>query len=140
MKLKSLLGLCLSGSLLFAGQAALADKNDKEKSNNRSERAVQVHVDKDTGQKIPEDDSAPSVSAVSTSSPSAPDGLDRVMPEKNQAPQDHGDGVTSVQLGQESMRYLTVTIGEDGEISTKHETLEEFENKTELSAEEKGLE
>jgi hypothetical protein len=139
MKIRSILGLCLSGSLLFAGQAALAD-NDKEKSNNRSARAVQVHVDKDTGQKIPEDDSAASAAEVSATSVSSSDAMDRLMPAENQAPVEHSNGATSVRLGQESMRYLTVTIDENGEMHTTHQTLDEFENETELSAEEKGLE
>ena len=141
MKFKSLLGLCLSGSLLLAGQAALAG-DDKEKSNNRSDRAVQVHIDKETGRKVSQDDATEAASdaalAQSTTVPASQ--LDLVMPAQSQDLGTNADGVKSARLGQESLNYLTVTIDENGNKEFSHQKSSELEQFSKETPTEKGLE
>lgn len=124
MKLRSLLGLCLSGSLLLAGQAALADKNDKEKSNNRSERAVQVHIDKETGRKMSASDD--SVAAVEATEPVVVD-LSGRLPAETEPPQYHSNGMVSIKTGAEHLKYLVVTIDEDGNKSFVHQRMDDVD-------------
>ena len=141
MKIQSVLGLCLSGSLLLAGQAALAD-NDKEKSNNRSARAVQVQIDKDTGRKVAEDDSsaaaASSASAVQTTTLSDSQ-LDRLMPEKTEEISTRADGIKEIRLSQDSLQFFTVTIDESGNKKFSHQPTEELSATSTKLESEKGL-
>lgn len=115
MKKQMLLGLCLGGCLVIAGPAAIADDG---KSNNRSARAVQVHIDKE-GKKTAPDDS----SAVVQAAPAKPSAnISMIMPATNQAPQVNADGSMSVQLGAESLTYLVLTVAEDGRATMSHQS------------------
>lgn len=138
MKAQTVLGLCLSGCLFVAGPAALADKPEN-KSNNRSDRAIQVHIDKETGKKIPEDDAAGTAPAAA-SAPAKSGGESLGMPEKSEAPVRHENGMTSVRLGQDSLKYLTVTVGEDGEKTFQHQSSADMEEQSKETPADKGLE
>jgi hypothetical protein len=120
MKKQMLLGLCLGGCLVIAGPAAMADDG---KSNNRSARAVQVHLDKD-GRKTAPDDSSVAIQAA-TIEPSA--NVSMIMPSEHQAPQLNADGSTSMQLGAENLKYLYLTVGEDGQMTMSHRSSKELD-------------
>lgn len=142
MKVQTILGLCLSGSLLLAGQSTLAD-NGKEKSNNRSERAVQVQIDKKTGKKIAQDD-ADAANAGKTKSvqpaavPSSQ--TDLLLPAQSEAPVEHGDGTRSARVGQEHLKYLAVSIDENGNKVFTHQSSEKPEKTSETPAANEELE
>jgi hypothetical protein len=109
---------------MIAGPLALAD-NDK--SNNRSARAVQVHIDKDGKKTAPADSDA--ASTASAASPTVTDsGFSRFMPATNSEVQYNADGSASAQLGSSNMKYLVMTIDEDGEKSVSHQTAEDLES------------
>jgi len=124
MKIQTLLGLCLSGSLLFAGSAAMADDN---KSNNRSARAVQVHIDKEGRKTAPDDSDAAVASAVATQTAIASD-VSKVMPAENSDVQYNADGSMSAQLGSSNLKYLVMTVDEDGTKSVTHQSADKLES------------
>lgn len=123
MKFKSILGLCLSGSLLFAGQAALADKG-KKKSNNRSEQAVQVHIDKETGKKIGAADDSNLGAKEEASTVVDVSGM---MPVESEPAQYHADGSMSAKIGTEHLKYLVMTVDENGEKAIMHQNSDEID-------------
>jgi hypothetical protein len=131
MKKQMLLGLCLGGCLTIAAAPAMADDG---KSNNRSARAVQVHIDKE-GRKTAADDSSVAVQAASVE-PSA--NVSMIMPSMNQAPQLNADGSTSVRLGTESLKYLFVTVGEDGQMAMSHRSSDEVDAMSDVKESDKG--
>ena len=134
MKIQTLLGLCLSGSLLFAGSAAMADDN---KTNNRSARAVQVHIDKQGRKTAPaESDAAVTTSAATVTAVDS--GLSKVMPAQNSDVQHNADGSMSAQLGSASMKYVVMTIDEDGKKSVQHVTAENLESLSTTESAESG--
>ena len=134
MKIQTLLGLCLSGSLLFAGSAAMADDDKSNKSNNRSARAVQVHIDKEGRKTAPDDSREVAEAAPTTQSSNA----SMIMPSENQAPQVHSNGSVTMQLGQESMKYLVLTVGEDGQMTMTHQSPDNIGKQIEAQESEKG--
>ena len=134
MKMQSLLGLCLGGCLVFAGSAALAD--DKNKSDNRSARAVQVQIDKQGRKTAPDDSSNAAQSAAAK--PSA--NVTMAMPSGNQVQQTNADGSVSVQLGTANLKYLYVSVDEDGQMNVTHRTKEELDAPAESQTTDKGEE
>ena len=134
MKDKTILGLCLSAGLLLTGPTALAD-NDDGKSNSRSARAVQVHIDKDTGRKTAPDDSNLAVQAATVV---VPDGASKIMPAENSDVQYNSDGSMSAQLGIENLQYLVMTIDEDGERTVSHQSIEDIESNSITTKTDKG--
>ena len=126
MKIQSVLGLCLSGCLLIAGPLALAD-DDKDKSNNRSARAVQVHIDKDGRKTAPADSDDAALTSVATAT-ATDSRLSKVMPAQNSEVQYNADGSASAQLGRSNLKYLVMKIDEDGEKSVSHQTAQDLES------------
>jgi hypothetical protein len=126
MKTQLLLGLCLSAGLLLAGPAAFAD-NGKGKSNAKGARAVQVQIDKKTGKKIAPDDSDAAVQATPTTAAVAGD-LSKVMPAQNSDVKYNADGSMSAQLGSANLKYLVMTIDEDGNRTVNHQTADSIES------------
>lgn len=120
-------GLGLSAALIFSFSMALAD-DDQGRVNSRSAQAVQVYIDKDTGRKTVPDDSAESAATTAAQSFSATV-TSGIMPASNQALQQHADGTLSFRLGTESMRFMVLAIGEDGQRTIEHQSLAEFENR-----------
>lgn len=124
MKIQSVLGLCLSGSLLLAGQAALAD-NGKEKSNNRSEQAVQVHLDKETGKKMGAADDSNLGATEEAAAPIVD--TNGMVPVKSEPAQYHADGSMSAKIGTEHLKFLVMTVDENGEKAILHQESDEID-------------
>lgn len=121
MKIHSILGLCLSATLMLAGPPAMADKG-KDKPKNA--RAMQVQLDKKTGKIMNEaDDSDLSAKAAAAESVVDTSGM---MPVTNEAPQYHADGSVSAKLGTKNLKYLVLTVGENGEKTLSHQKQEDL--------------
>lgn len=127
MNTQLLLGLCLSAALMLAGPVAFAD-NGKGKSNAKGARAVQVQIDKKTGKKIAPDDSDAAVQASPTAAAAAASDLSKVMPAQNSDVKYNADGSMSAQLGSENLKYLVMTIDEDGNRTVNHQTADSIES------------
>lgn len=125
MKIQSLLGLCLGASLLLAGPVALADKG-KDKPKNA--RAMQVQLDKKTGRIMNEADDA-DLTAKASSAEAVVDAKG-IMPTQGEAPQYHADGSVSAKLGTENLKYLVLTIDDDGNKTLTHQKLDNLNLKT----------
>ena len=97
MKIQTVLGLCLSGEVdRIAGPLAMAD-SDKEKSNNRSEQAVQVHIDKATGKKMAAADDSDLGATKEAAAPVVD--VSGMMPVQSEPAQYHADGIVSAKIG-----------------------------------------
>jgi hypothetical protein len=116
MKIQTVLGLCLSGSLLLTGQVALAADG---KSNNRSERAVQVHIDKETGKKMAAADDSNLGATEEAAAPIVD--TSGMMPVKSEPAQYHADGSMSAKIGTEHLKFLVMTVDENGEKAILHQ-------------------
>jgi len=116
MSNKQILIICLGASVLFAAQTIYADPgNGAEK---KSARALQIQIDKDTGRKINGSDSQAELSqqaALPTSSVQSSSSSNRSL-----SPTVHADGMISAQVGIEQMKYLVMTIDENGQRSISH--------------------
>lgn len=124
MKTQTLLGLCLSASLVLAAPAAMADKG-KGKSEAKKAQAMQIQIDKKTGKKLSApDDSDLSVKPAATEAVVDTSGR---MSVKSQGPQYHADGSISAKLGTENMEYLILKVDEDGKKIISHQTSKEFD-------------
>lgn len=137
MKTRSMLGLSLGVCILFAGQAALADQGNG-KALGKSAPGVQVHIDKQTGKKTAPDDSALAELAAQSE-----EGLEAVsattgIAAETQPPQVNADGSMSAKLGLEHMKFLVLTVGEDGERTMTHESPDGYADGTVTSAADKG--
>lgn len=119
MKTQSILGLCLSASLLFAGSAAMADKG-KDKDKPKNARAMQVQLDKKTGKIMNEADDSDLTAKVAEEAETIVDAKG-MMPVEAEPPQYHADGSVSAKLGTENLEYLVLTVGEDGEKTLSHQ-------------------
>ena len=118
MKIQTVLGFCLSGCLMMVGPLAVAD-NDKDKSNNRSARAMQVQLDKKTGKIMNQaDDSDLAAKAAEAETIVDTKGM---MPVESEPPQYHADGSVSAKLGTKNMKYLVLTVGENGAKTLSHQ-------------------
>lgn len=124
MNTKSVLGLGLSGILLLAGPAALADK-DNSQPNSSKARAVQVHIDKDTGRKTVPDDLDADTASLSAESPAVVD-ASGTMSARNQPLQHRADGSMSIRFGTESLKFVVLTIGDDGQKKVTHQSIDEL--------------
>ena len=136
MNTKSVLGLGLSGILLLAGPAALADKNANPAGSGKA-RAVQVHIDKDTGRKTVPDDSAADAEGLSPESAAIVD-ESGTMAARNQPLQHHADGSMSIRFGTESMKFVVLTIADDGQKKITHESLDDFAGRPEEQSSDTG--
>ncbi len=124
MKNQSILGLCLSASLLLAGPAAMADKN-KDEDKPKNARAVQVQLDKKTGKKLSAPDDS-NLDAVSAEAESTVD-LSGMMPVRTEPPQYHADGTISMKMGTEHLKYLVMIVDEDGEKTLVHQKTDQVD-------------
>jgi hypothetical protein len=111
-------------SLLLVGPRAMADDN---KSNNRSARAVQVHIDKDGRKAAPADSDDRVITSV-TAVTAADSDLTKIMPVENSDVQHNADGSMSAQLGSANLKYLVMAIDENGKKSVSHQTAENLES------------
>lgn len=122
MKINPLLGLCLSTSLLFAGTATMAD-NGKDKPKNA--RAMQVQLDKRTGKKLSApDDSSASVEAAATTAIAEDSG---VMAVRAESPRFSADGSRAARLGTENLKYLVLSVDENGNKTLSHQRPEHLD-------------
>jgi len=136
MKIESVLGFCLSGCLMFAGPLAFADNNN-DKSDNRSARAVQVHIDKEGRKITPADADDATVASVAVATATDSD-VSKMMPVENSEVRHHADGSMSARLGSRNMKYLVMTINEDGEKSVSHQTMEDLKSVSPTESAESG--
>ena len=126
-----MLGLCLGVSMALSVFTAQADPgNGKAKGH-----AMQIQIDKKTGKKIRPDDSAPLPAAATTTTTAAASGL---MPLESSGPRQHADGSVSAQLGLRQMKFVTMSIDENGNREVEHQTLESFETTTQESTANEG--
>jgi len=126
-----MLGLCLGVSMALSVVSAQADPgNGKAKGH-----AMQIQIDKKTGKKITPDDSAPLPAAATTTTTAAASGL---MPLESSGPRQHADGSVSAQLGLRQMKFVTMSIDENGNREVEHQTLESFETTTQESTANEG--
>jgi len=137
MKIQSILGLCLSASLVLAAPAAMADKGkSKGKSPAAKVQAMQIKIDKKTGKKLSaEDDSDLSAKAAAAAPLVDAKGM---MPAQSQAVQRHADGSMSAQLGVEHLQYTVLTIGEDGQQTMTHQRIDEIADDTNKQTQNEG--
>jgi hypothetical protein len=131
MRKRPMLGLCLGVSMALSVVSAQADPgNGKAKGH-----AMQIQIDKKTGKKIRPDDSAPLPAAATTTTTAAASGL---MPLESSGPRQHADGSVSAQLGLRQMKFVTMSIDENGNREVEHQTLESFEATTQESTANEG--
>lgn len=131
MRKRPMLGLCLGVSMALSVVTAQADPgNGKAKGH-----AMQIQIDKKTGKKIRPDDSAPLPAAATTTTTAAASGL---MPLESSGPRQHADGSVSAQLGLRQMKFVTMSIDENGNREVEHQTLESFEATTQESTANEG--
>lgn len=116
MKIQTLLGLCLSASLVLAAPAAMADKG-KDKPKNA--RAMQVQLDKKTGKIMNEADDSDLTAEVAEAETIVD--AKGMMPVESEAPQYHADGSVSAKLGTKHLEYLVLTVDESGEKTLSHQ-------------------
>ena len=131
MRKRPMLGLCLGVSMALSVVSAQADPgNGKAKGH-----SMQIQIDKNTGKKIRPDDSAPLPAAATTTTTAAASGL---MPLESSGPRQHADGSVSAQLGLRQMKFVTMSIDENGNREVEHQTLESFETTTQESTANEG--
>ena len=131
MRKRPMLGLCLGVSMALSVVSAQADPgNGKAKGH-----SMQIQIDKKTGKKIRPDDSAPLPAAATTTTTAAASGL---MPLESSGPRQHADGSVSAQLGLRQMKFVTMSIDENGNREVEHQTLESFEATTQESTANEG--
>ena len=129
MKSLTLLGLSLSVCLLLAGPA-IADKG-KDKPKNA--RAMQVQLDKKTGKKLSAPDDSEQTAEVAAEAIVDTKGI---MPVQADPPQYHANGSMSAKIGTENLKFLVVSIDEDGNKTMSHQPINDVE--LELSKQDKG--
>lgn len=133
MRKRPVLGLCLGVSMALSVVSAQADPG-KGKAKGHSGPAMQIQIDKKTGKKISPDDSA-QVSAAAATTAAAASGI---MPLESSAARRHADGSVSAQLGLRQMKFVTMSIDENGNREVEHQTLESFEATTQESTADEG--
>lgn len=129
MKLLTLLGLSLGVSLLLAGPAVA----DKGKDNPKNAKAMQIQLDKKTGKKLsaPDDSEQPFEAAAEAIVDTR-----GMMPIRAEPPQYHADGSMSARIGIENLKFLVVTMDEEGNKTVTHQPIDDVN--LELSEQDKG--
>ena len=136
MRNRIVLGLCLG--LAMALSFAPAQANDKANGKAKG-HDMQVKIDKKTGKKISrEDDSVEAAKETANDSTVVSAAASGLMPLQSSGERHHADGSVSAKLGERQMKFVTMSIDENGKRSVKHQTLEEFEAKTEEPAADEG--
>ena len=136
MRKRPMLGLCLGVSMALTVVSAQADPG-KGKAKGHSGPAMQIQIDKNTGKKIRPDDSA-QVSAASAAAATTTAAASGLMPLESSGPRQHADGSVSAQLGLRQMKFVTMSIDENGDREVEHQTLESFEATTQESTANEG--
>ncbi len=133
MRKRPMLGLCLGVSMALSVVSAQADPG-KGKAKGHSGPAMQIQIDKKTGKRSPPT-TPPHPAAATTTTTAADSGL---MPLESSGARRHADGSVSAQLGLRQMKFVTMSIDENGDREVKHQTLESFEATTQESAANEG--
>ena len=133
MKTRPILGLCLGVSLALSVASVQADPgNGKAKGH-----SMQIQIDKKTGRKTLPDDSVQT--STETASSVADDSATTFMPLEGRLLPSSGAGTgQTAQLGLRQMKFMTMTIDENGNRHVDHKTLDEIESETTESAAAKG--
>jgi len=136
MRKRPMLGLCLGVSMALSFVSAQADNSA---NGNAKGHAMQIKVDKKTGKKISRDDDSAEVGKVSAADSTVVSAAQSgIMPLESSVARHHADGMVSAQLGLRQMKFVTMSIDENGNRDVKHETLESFEATTEESTDDEG--
>ena len=136
MRKRPMLGLCLGVSMALSVVSAQADPGNG-KAKGHSGPAMQIQIDKNTGKKIRPDDSA-QVSAASAAAATTTAAASGLMPLESSGPRQHADGSVSAQLGLRQMKFVTMSIDENGNREVEHQTLESFETTTQAATADEG--
>ncbi len=133
MKTRPILGLCLGVSLALSAASVQADPgNGKAKGH-----AMQIQIDKKTGRKTMPDDSVQT--STETASSVADDSAATFMPLEGRLLPSNGAGTgQTAQIGLRQMKFMTMTIDENGNRHVDHKTLDEIESDTTESTTAKG--
>jgi hypothetical protein len=99
--------------------------------------AMQIQIDKKTGRKTLPDDSVQT--STETASRVADDSATTLMPLEGRLLPSSGAGTgQTAQIGLRQMKFMTITIDENGNRHVDHKTLDEIESDTTESAAAKG--
>ena len=136
MKTRPILGLCLGVSLALSVASVQADPGNG-KAKGHSGPAMQIQIDKKTGRKTLPDDSVQT--STETASSAADDSAVAFMPLEGRLLPSSGAGTgQTAQIGLRQMKFMTMTIDENGNRHVDHKTLDEIESDTTESAAAKG--
>lgn len=121
-------GLCLGMALALVAAAPYAIADD-ETPKLKPLPAMQIQIDAATGRKTLNDDAEAGTQAVATRGTSAPpaaaNALSAAMPSRSSATTIAADGTMSVDLGLEHMKFLVMSIDDEGERQLSHQPISE---------------
>ena len=123
MRLRLLLALYVAASLIFVGPAVLADDDDDDDSDDNAAPAMQVRIDKKTGEKMESEDDAgdsPGMTTTGITDTGRNSNISAMIPANSEPPQYHADGSMSARIGFENFKYLVVTKDENGDPIITH--------------------
>ena len=136
MRNLTVLGLCLGLAMALSIAPAQANDNANGKAKGHD---MQVKIDKKTGKKISGDDDSVEAAEISAAastvvSPAA----SGIMPLDSSSERLNADGSVSAKLGLRQMKFVTMSIDENGNREVEHQTLESFETTTQESTADEG--
>lgn len=121
-------GLCLGMALALVAAAPYAIADD-ETPKLKPLPAMQIQIDAATGRKTLNDDADAGTQALATRSTSAQsasaNALSAAMPSRSSATTIAADGTLSVDLGLEHMKFLVMSIDDEGERQLSHQPITE---------------
>ena len=122
---RTMLGLCLGVSMALSFVPAQADDSANGKAKGH---AMQIKIDKKTGKKVGRDDDSVEVGIASADDQAIVSVAAKgIMPLDSSDARKHADGSVSAQLGLRQMKFVTMSIDENGNREVEHQTLESFE-------------
>jgi hypothetical protein len=123
-----MLGLCLG--LAMALSFAPAQANDKANGKAKG-HDMQVKIDKKSGKKVSGDDDSVEVAELSANDSTVVSAdASGIMPLDSTGERLHADGSVSAKLGLRQMKFVTMSIDENGNREVQHQTLDSFEATT----------
>jgi hypothetical protein len=141
MKKRSILGLCLGLGMAMAAASAQAEPGKGKalglSGQSLGAKSSQIQIDRKTGRKTLPDDSPRGADAPARA-PLPTDAATSIMPLEAGAVRRHADGSISAELGLRQMKFVTMTIDEDGQRRVEHQSLESFEATTKEPMADKG--
>jgi hypothetical protein len=131
MKNLTVLGLCLGLAMALSFAPAQASDSAEGKAKGHD---MQIKIDKKTGKKISGDDDSVEVAKMSAADSTVVSAAaSGIMPLDSSTERLNADGSVSAKLGLRQMKFVTMSIDENGNREVQHETLESFEATTQES-------